>query len=66
MGFGGGVNESGLPGDHGKPHGSNVGFSAMNMGRTHALASINVGQRGCMTASLTFNECEPQVRHEVA
>jgi hypothetical protein len=34
----------------------------MNVG----LVTINVGQGECIRASLAFDECKPQVRHEVA
>jgi len=42
------------------------GSGAMSVSRTPRIESMIVGQDGCIIASRTFNECEPQVRPEVA
>jgi hypothetical protein len=45
--------------DDGEPSCNHVGSDADNVGRTHAPASMIVGQHGCSIASLASNECEP-------
>ena len=45
--------------DAGEPRIHTVGSGAQNVGRTHAPASMMVGQEGCSMASPAFFHCEP-------